>query len=199
MAGRRVISYDDVVRAATTLFVETGTVEMEVLAGRLAVSRATLYRVVTSREALLIHVIWRSAERSLRAAAAETPGTGVERLVAAGRRHLAEVVSWEPFCRFLTLDIDLAQRVLFNSERSIHKHEVGLWQELLEQAEAAGELVLPYEAGDAAQLLVSVAEVVIYKDLFVGRPPNLALASAAQTALLRGLGEDADARPGSSG
>lgn len=194
MVGR-VISYDDVVRAATVLFVESGTVEMEVLAGRLAVSRATLYRVVTSRERLIVDLLWRSAERSMRQAVAETPGTGVERLVAAGRRHLAEVVTWEPFRRFLVLDTELSRRVLFSSDRSVHLHSVALWQELLEQAEAAGELVLPYDAHDAAQLLVSVAEVVVYKDLFVGRPPNLALASAAQTALLRGLGQDAEAGP----
>ena len=47
---RRVVSESDVVRGGCRYFLRHGTLEMDALAGSLAISRATLYRVVHSRD-----------------------------------------------------------------------------------------------------------------------------------------------------
>lgn len=182
----RVISYDQVVRAARRLFLATGTVDMDVLADGLAVSRATLYRVVRGRDRLLGDAIWTVGERSMREAVAGAPGTGIDRLVTAAERHLRELTGWKPLLTFVADEPAVAQRVLFLPPGRVHERSVALWSELLEDAERTGELVLPYPAGDAAHLVVTVTESVVYADLFQGREPDLELATRAQRALLRG-------------
>ena len=57
MSERRVVSQDRVVEAGVRHFLEHGTLDMEALASELAVSRATLYRVAGSRDALLAGVL----------------------------------------------------------------------------------------------------------------------------------------------
>src|SRR3954467_10934199 len=56
---RRAVSREQVTAGACRLFLERGTVDMDELALRLAISRATLYRVVHGRDQLLGDVLWR--------------------------------------------------------------------------------------------------------------------------------------------
>src|SRR5687768_6039636 len=74
--SRRVVSERDVVRGGCRLFLERGTVEMDALAGSLAISRATLYRVVHSRDRLLGDVLWQLGEATLTRARAQRTASG---------------------------------------------------------------------------------------------------------------------------
>lgn len=186
MTGR-IVDYADVRSAAAAAFGRDGTLDVEELARALSISRATLYRVIRSRDRLIGDVLWEHGERSLRRALREAPGCGIDRAVAAGRRHLEEVVSWQAFLRFVHEESVNARRVLFSSEGgAVHPRYVELWAELLADMQAGGELRLPYPPADAAQLVVSVTEAVVYKALFIGQQPDLDLVEAAQRALLRG-------------
>lgn len=182
----RVVSYEDVVRAARRQFIRCGTVDMDALATQLAISRATLYRVAEGRDRLIGDVLWHIYNSTLAQALAESPERGIERLVGAWQRVMQDVVSWPPFVQFLGAEAGAAHRALFTPDGAVHARAVALWTQLLQDAEAAGELRLPYPAPDAAHLLVGIAEVVVYKDLFTGRMPDLPLAAAAQRALLLG-------------
>lgn len=182
----RVVTYEQAVEAATAVFSATGALDMEQLERELAVSRATLYRVVQGRDRLLGDVLWSTGERALRRALAAQPGRGIDRLVPASHRQLTELVAWPAFRRFLVEDRELAFRVLFTPAGRVHERIVGLWQDVLQEAVDGGELALPYRVEDAAAMLVALAEVVVFRDLFVGREPDLDLLASAQRALLRG-------------
>lgn len=182
----RVVSYDEVVLSARHEFSRRGTVDMDDLARRLAISRATLYRVVSGRDRLIGDVLWSVYESTLAQALAQSSEIGIDRLVGAWQRVMQDVISWPPFGRFLAAEADAARRALFTPNGAVHARAVARWTELLEAAEATREVRLPYPAPDAAQLLVAIAEVVVYKDLFTGRQPDLPLAAAAQRALLLG-------------
>jgi hypothetical protein len=71
-----VVSRDDVVRGGCRHFLRHATIDMDALAGDLSISRATLYRVVHSRDGLLGDVLWRLAKRMLDDARRERTATG---------------------------------------------------------------------------------------------------------------------------
>lgn len=193
----RVVTYESALHHATRLFVSTSTVDLAALASSLSVSRATLYRVLSGRDRLIADLLWKAAERSMRAAFAEATGCGVDRFVSAGNRHLRELVAWQPFTTFVTRERDTAHRVLFGSRGSVHERSVVLWAELLQGAADAGSVRLRFAAADVAHLVVSVTQSVVYKDLLEGNAPDLELAMVAQRALLHSLTEDLEQSPDS--
>lgn len=180
----RVITYDDAVSAGGRLFHESGSLDMDELAAALNVSRATLYRVAGSRDRVLGDVLYAQGSRLMNRVVAETPGAGVDRLVAIAERLNAQLVAYQPLRRFIHDDPPAAFRVLFMPEGRVHIRFVELWRDLLVAAEQAGELVLPLDVDDLAFVFVRIGESMIYADLLAGREPNIALAATVQRALL---------------
>jgi tetracycline repressor-like protein len=87
MESRRVISRDAVVRGAMRQFAADGSVDMQSLAGDLAISRATLYRVAGSRDALLGEALWRLGRRLLDRARTERVRRGIDGVTPSGAVH----------------------------------------------------------------------------------------------------------------
>ena len=138
MPSSRVITYAQAARCARQLFTETAALDMEELAHRLAVSRATLYRVVSSRDRLLGDVLWELGEATTRRAAQEAPGVGVDRLLGTAARFNEQIVAYQPLRRLLRDDPATAFRVLFMAEAGVHRRFVELWRELMAAEVAAG-------------------------------------------------------------
>src|SRR3982750_4249100 len=88
-ASRRVVSHDQVVRAGIEHFLRRYTVDMEVLAGEMAISRATLYRVAGSRDALLTDILKAITETMFEKARAARTRSGFDG-VAEVSRHFGE-------------------------------------------------------------------------------------------------------------
>lgn len=187
----RVVSYVEVVAVARLQFTRRGTVDMNALATELAVSRATLYRVADGRDRLLGDVLWSIHDSTITRALAISTESGIDRIIEAWQCLMMAVSEWPPFLRFLADEPGVAHRALFTPNGAVHTRAVSRWTDLLQVAHDSNEIALPYPAADAAHLLVVVAEVVVYKDLFAGRRPDLALAAAAQRALLLGPGRQA--------
>src|SRR3954452_7556512 len=136
---QRVVEHAAVVRAAERMFDADACVDMELLAARVGVSRATLYRVVGSRERLLGDVLWwqgqqvmaHALRRVAGIAGAERLGAlarGVhERLVQLARAFNERLIGYEPLRRFLREDPVLAHHVLFLPEARVHSRFVALW------------------------------------------------------------------------
>lgn len=184
MSSGRVITYEDAVAAGERLFHQSGALDMGDLASALNVSRATLYRVAGSRDRVLGDVLWEQGSRVMSQIVAETPGTGVDRLVSIAERFNAGLVEYQPLRRFVRDDPASAFRVLFMPEGRVHVRFVELWRDVLLSAEQAGEVVLPLDVDDLAFVWVRVGESMIYADLLSGREPNVALAATVQRALL---------------
>lgn len=181
----RVLSYERALSTARRLFAEQGHLDMEELADALAVSRATLYRVVGGRDRLLGDVLHSLAERTLQMAIDETRSTGVERMIDIARNFNRHVVGFEPLRKFLHAEPDTAHRVLFTSAGGVHQRNVEAWKALFEEAQAAGEVTLPFDSHNAAYLFVRIGESILYSDLFAGREPDVDLCAAVQRAILR--------------
>jgi AcrR family transcriptional regulator len=181
----RVVAYDQVVTAAERLFHRTEHLDMDELARAVSVSRATLYRVVGSRDRVLGDVLWQQGSRLLDAVARDAHGRGVDRLVLVAERFNRRLLAYPPLRRLLREEPQTAVRVLLMAEAGVHTRFVARWRELLEQAERDGELALPLSAEDAAYVFVRVGESVLYSDLLGDRRPDPALAAHVQRALLR--------------
>lgn len=174
---RRVIDGGDVVRGAARHFRAYGSLDMDRLAIELAVSRATLYRVVGNRDALLGDALWLLARRLLRP---RPPGGsfGVDGVIEVSRRFVAGVRAAEPLRRFIDAEPETAARVLFTAAGNVHGRAVRAQYEVFVEAGLAG-------AGlDAAALYVGIVESVLFGDLFRGPRVGFAVAERALRALL---------------
>ena len=182
----RVLSYADALAEARTRFLADGSLDMEALAEDLAVSRATLYRVVGNRDLLLGDVIWDLGERTLERARKETPPdlVGVDRIVETSRRFNEYVVGFAPLRQFIGKEPLTAFRVLFSPAGKVHERAVAAWRAMLEEAAERNELVLPFDGDRLAYILVRTGESMLYADLISGREPDIHLAAITQRAVL---------------
>jgi hypothetical protein len=163
---RRVISEHDVVRGACRFFLRHGTVEMDALATSLAISRATLYRVVHSRDRLLGDVLWDLGEQVLNRARAASTATGVDGVLDVTHRFCTKLLRAEPFRYFLRTEPKTATRVLFTPAGGVHT------------------LTLPGDPAHLAYLYVRIIESSLYAELLTGQQPDLPLAERTIRSLL---------------
>lgn len=176
---RRVISYDDAVRAGRRVFLRDSELDMAALADELAVSRATLYRVAESRDRLLGDVLWTFGAHFFQQAteATEAGGArGVDRLLEVMRRFGEQLTGAEPFRRFLAQDWETAVMVLFTPAGRVHERFVAVNRELIQATVDAGEVSLPFDVDSFAYVFVRIYESMWYADLLSGREPDQALA-----------------------
>lgn len=181
VGARRVVSRDQVVRGACRFFLQHGTVDMEALAANLAISRATLYRVVRSRDALFGEVLWRLAERLLTRARRSRSRGGVDGVLEV-TRHFADALRGSaPFRAFLEAEPETAARVLFNAAGGVHRRAV------LAQKQILLEVDEPWAAADLDQLAylyVRIVESALYAELLDHRGLDQEVAEKAARAVL---------------
>jgi AcrR family transcriptional regulator len=164
--------------------------DMQGLADHLGVSRATLFRHVGSREALLGKALWALTSCTLDAAAARweaerppaelhTPGTG---------RHINAIVSQSRGLRRLLDDEPaLTLRVLTNPLGPVQPGIVTFVETLLRQDVAEFGLVTIIEPNALAYALVRLGESFLYADVLANRKPDVATADRLQQALIEGI------------
>lgn len=178
------ISERDVVRGACRFFLRHGTVEMDALATSLAISRATLYRVVHSRDRLLGDVLWELGERMLSRARETSTATGVDGVLDVTHRFCTTLLRSETFRRFLRTEPKTATRVLFTPSGGVHTRAVAAQQDILLDAARRGGLTLPGEPAHLAYLYVRIIESSLYAELLTGQQPDLPLAERTIRSLL---------------
>jgi AcrR family transcriptional regulator len=182
----RVVDSAAVLRAARRQFARLRTVDMEALADDLAVSRATLYRVARSRDALLGDVLWTFADAFLDEAVAATTSRGEERLLEVLRRFGDRIFGSPEFRGFLAAEPETAVRVLFTPSGGVHERFVARNRALLAETVARGELVPRFDVDSLAYVWVRLYESVWYADLLGGSSPDPRLVEQLARTLLRG-------------
>lgn len=181
---RRVIGYDEVVAGGRRHFVRHATLDMDLLARELAVSRATLYRVVDGRDGLLGDVLWSLGERILDEARSAVPRRDAEGILEISRRYYERVVHDEAFRRFLAEEPQNAVRVLSTPAGGVHERYVRAQREIFEEAVERREARLTGDLDDLAYLYIRIYESMLYADVLIGRPPDIEPAERAARALL---------------
>jgi hypothetical protein len=187
-SGRRVINYPAALAAARRRFVATGQLAMDSLADELWVSRATLYRVVGSRDRLLGDVLWQLGRRTLDAAvrdAAAAGLVGVDRLLCVSSRFNEQVAGFAPMQRFLREEPADAVRILFASTAGVHERAVRAWAQLFRQALESGELEgLPFAVDETAYIFVRIGESILYGPMLAGIVPDRRLGEHLRRTIL---------------
>jgi hypothetical protein len=181
-----VITLEQAVDAGCEYFVRKGTLDLEALAVSLAVSRATLYRVVSSRDRLLAAVLWRLAQDCLDRARARRSRDGIDGVLEVVRCFSRQVLASRALRRFIADEPPSASHVLFNPDGGVHGPAVAaavrLFDEVgLRRTSVAGVRL----AGDprrVAYLLVRIVESVCFAE--PGTRPDLDLAEETIRALL---------------
>jgi AcrR family transcriptional regulator len=180
----RVVAHGHVVRVAERMFDATASVDMDVLAREVGVSRATLYRVVGSRERILGDVLWWQGQQVMGYAARRVTAAGAERLVQLARTFNERLIGYQPLRTFLRAEPVLAHHVLFLPEARVHSRFVALWRDLFVEAAAREEIRLPFDVDELAFLWVRTGESMLYADLMSGLEPRVELAERVQRLLL---------------
>jgi hypothetical protein len=185
---RRVIDYPLALAAARRRFVASGPLAMDSLAEDLWVSRATLYRVVGSRDRLLGDVLWQLAQRTLDLAtrdAAAAGLVGVDRLLRISSRFNEAVAGFAPMQRFLRDEPADAVRILFASTSRVHERAVRAWARLFRQALESGELEsLPFGVDETAYVFVRIGESTLYGNMLAGIVPDHRLSDHLRRTIL---------------
>ena len=184
----RVLTYDQALRQAVHQFVRDGAVDMTTLADEIPVGRATLYRVVGTRDRLLGDVLWVLAKRTLGLAEQEATAAGhagLERLIQISRRFKELTLAFEPVRAFLKAEPETAFRVLLTPAGHVSERVVGWWAETFRAAAERGEITLPFDVERFAYIFVRIGEAMLYSDLLAGLEPDLDVSETAQRLLLR--------------
>lgn len=172
----RVITYPVALRAARRRFVASGGLAMDQLTEDLWVSRATLYRVVGSRDRLLGDVLWQLAARTLGRARQEADAAGVrgvDRLLTTAQRFDDEVRLYEPLQKYLAVDPVDATRVLFGATARVHVRNVEAWADLIRREQETGELDrLQFSVAETAFAFVRIGESVLFGSMLAGIEPD---------------------------
>ncbi|MFC8594157.1 QsdR family transcriptional regulator [Streptomyces atroolivaceus] len=181
--SRRVVTRGHVVHRACRFFLRHGTVDMGALAQDLAVSRATLYRVVGSRDALMADVLWDLAEHLLDRARRRRTRAGVDGVLEITRYFVTALRASAPFEAFLRAEPETARRLLTGG--CVHRRAVLAQRSILLEAEERDRLWSGSGIDDLAYLYVRVVESALYAELLSSRRPDFALAERTARALLR--------------
>jgi AcrR family transcriptional regulator len=183
MAGR-VITEAEAVRAARRMYAARCTVDMDELAAAVGVSRATLYRVVASRDRLLGRVLWSYAGPLYDEARRATTSRGTDRLLEVLRRFGTSIMANAQFRTFIASEPQVAMRVLFTPAGGVHEAFVEANKQLLADTAAAGEVTPPFDLDSLAYVFSRIFESMWYADLLSGRDVDLDLAEHAARAVL---------------
>jgi AcrR family transcriptional regulator len=153
---------------------ELQRLDMRGLAATLGVGRATLYRWVGSRDALLGEVFWWLARRShARAAEAAVGSTGRERILTSLSVFLRSAQRDPALHRFLANEPEVALRVLTSQAARVQSGSIAVIEALLDQECEAGRLHLAIDRSTLAYVIVRICESFLYADVIAGREADL--------------------------
>jgi AcrR family transcriptional regulator len=174
----------DVLEAARRIWLEGQRLEMGALATELALSRATLYRWVGSKERLLGEVAWSFALPVFEEARARASGHGADYVAEVVERYLRTAIAFPALRHFIEQDPEFALRVLTSKHSSMQRRSVAATRELLAEQVEAGALEPPLDLDALAYVIVRIAESFLYSDIITGSEPDIAQACDAIDALL---------------
>jgi AcrR family transcriptional regulator len=188
----------DIFMAAVDAYVSGQRLDMQSLARRAGVGRATLYRRVGNREQLLDEVVWWRARRLLVDQVQATAAlAGVPRITAVIGGVLGAIESDKPMRVFLESDPEAALRILTGVRSTVQKGMTGALENLIDLERRRGAFEADLDTRTLAYAIVRICEGFLYADVIADRSADIGRAITVIEALLLGL--DLVQRPGVSG
>ena len=180
---------EEAVERAARWFIDCRRLDMQGLADELGISRATLFRRVGGREALLGRAMWAVTERSLAVAAKRWErDRPAEALHTTGslRQFNAIVAESKGLRRLLDDEPTLAMRILTDPRGRIQSGIVAAIEETLRWDMDEFGIDPIIDPGDFAYALVRIGESFLYADVLAARKPDVEKANRLQRALIEG-------------
>jgi AcrR family transcriptional regulator len=178
----------EIFAAALDTFAAGQRLDMQALARRLGLARATLYRQAGNREQLLDEVVWWLSRRALVAAVERSRRSqGVARIVSIVGGILHAVEADRSLRVFLETDPEAALRILTGSRSTVQKGMAAALETVLSLELERGHFRTELDAPTLAYAIVRITEGFLYSDVIADRTPDIDRAITVVDALLRGL------------
>ena len=178
----------EIFASAVDAYVSGQRLDMQSLARRAGVGRATLYRRAGNREQLLDELLWWRARRLLvRQVQATAALAGVARIATVIGGVLAAVERDKPLHAFLESDPEAAMRILTGTRSTAAKGTAGALENLIDLERGRGTFGADLDTPTLAYAIVRICEGFLYADVIADRPPDTGRAVTVIEALLLGL------------
>jgi AcrR family transcriptional regulator len=161
-------SREDVLRLARALFLEGTRLDMTVLARRLGLGRATIYRWFGSRDSLLGEVIATEFEALVADSRRHVRRRGAEGLLGVFDRVNRTLSRSTALRRLLEQERDSALRLLTSSAGPVQPRAVAAIEGLIAAEVSSGDYAPPAEPAVLAYAIVRLAEAFLYNDAAFG-------------------------------
>ena len=173
--------------AAADVYASGLRLDMQSLARRLGVGRATLYRRAGNREDLLDEVIWWRARRvvTLQLLMAGNQ-SGANRIAAVVAGVLRGIEADEPLRAFIQSDPDTARRILTGRGVTAAGLTAAL-ERLIDLERSRGCFAAGLDTSALAYAIMRICEGFLYADVLANRVPDSGRAVTVIRALLAGL------------
>jgi AcrR family transcriptional regulator len=176
---------DEVLQAARGQYLAGNRVDLTVIARRLGLGRATIYRWFGSRELVLGEVIADELERLIAAQRRAVRRRGVEGLLEVFDRINRALADSAPLRRFLEQERAAAMRLLTCRSGVVQPRAVRCVTALIAAEVAAARYEAPAEPEVLAYASVRLAEAFLYNDAAFGIRGDHARLAEVQAALFR--------------
>lgn len=174
----------DVLRLATEQYLNGQRVDITVVAGRLGLGRATIYRWFGSREKLLGEVVARELEDLVARKRAEVRRRGAVGLLEVFDRVNRALARSTAVRRLLEQERDSAMRLLTSSAGVVEPRAVACIEALITEEVSAGNYVPLVDPGTLAYALVHLRHAFLLNDAVTGIRGDHARLREVQAALL---------------
>src|SRR6516162_6852580 len=187
-AGKRgrpaTASRDDVLVLVTELYLDGQRVDITVVAARLGLGRATIYRWFGSRERLLGEVVAQQLELLVARKRAEVRRRGAPGLLEVLDRVNRTLTRSRAVRRLLEQERDAAMRMLTSSAGVVEPRAVACVQAMIEREMAVGDYEPPADPATLAYALVHLRHAFLWNDATNGVRGDYERLREVQAALL---------------
>ena len=177
-------SRDDVLALVTELYLDGQRVDVTLVAGRLGLGRATIYRWFGSREALLGEVVATQLELLVARKRAEVRRRGAAGVLEVLDRVNRTLTHSSAVRRLLEQERDSAMRMLTSSAGVVEPRAVACVQALIEEEMASGRYEPSIDPATLAYALVRLRHAFLYHDTAIGIRGDYERLREVQSALL---------------
>lgn len=181
---RAAVGPQDVLELARERWRESGRLDLGGIAAELGIGRATIFRWVGSRDALMGEVIWSFHEPVLQEALAGSQAAGAELMAELCRQSMESVLRFEPMRVWAQRDSEYALRILASETGVIHGRAVAFALQVLEREQRAGHIDPVLGLEELARLLVRIEKSFLFSDLACGIEPSVDSACTAVKVLV---------------
>lgn len=149
---------------------------MQALAAELGIGRATLYRWVGDRDALIAATIWSISGPVLDDLAKQTRRRrGRARILTVLQRIGTDLLTWGPYTAFVLREPATALRILTTPATDLEQRLVAFIESVLIEERDRGTISIPDDITTAmlAYAITRLAESFFFSDVIAGREANV--------------------------